>query len=367
MLWFALAVMTGLAVMVALWPLAFRRAASADVSTEVEFHRTQLAEIERDVERGQLPPEEAVGARTEAARRLLAAARPGQPARADGDNLFRRRAASVCILVAIPLIALGVYAKIGKPEMPDAPLAERKADAASPEALDAAIAKIEAHLAATPDDDKGWAVLAPVYMRLGRFEDAIGAYRQLLRIRGENGVLRADLGEAILAAAGGVVTAEARAAFEQALVDTPDLPKARFYLALATEQDGDATKALAIYRSLIRYAVGGAPWMVAMRERLAAIESGAPLSPSPVPTPPPGMSPDAQQDMIRGMVARLAARLAQSGGTVEEWVRLIRAYSVLHETDKAKEALASARKALGGDAAAMTALTEIAREVGLGD
>ncbi len=50
--------------------------------------------------------------------------------------------------------------------------------------------------------------------------------------------------------------------------------------------------------------------------------------------------------MIEGMVSRLANRLASDGGTVDEWARLIRAYTVLHEADKAKSALASARKAL---------------------
>ena len=70
--------------------------------------------------------------------------------------------------------------------------------------------------------------------------------------------------------------------------------------------------------------------------------------------------------MIRGMVDRLAMRLATSGGDAGEWQRLIRAYAVLHETDKAKDALASARKALAGDAAAGQQLDALARELGIG-
>jgi cytochrome c-type biogenesis protein CcmH len=74
-----------------------------------------------------------------------------------------------------------------------------------------------------------------------------------------------------------------------------------------------------------------------------------------------------QQDaMIRGMVERLATRLATSGGDADEWRRLIRAYTVLHEPDKAKEALASARKALAGDAEAGQQLDALARELGIG-
>ena len=73
MLWFALAVMTGLAVLAALWPLAFRRAPDHESASEAAFYKAQLDEIDRDVERGQLPQPEAASARAEAARRLIAA------------------------------------------------------------------------------------------------------------------------------------------------------------------------------------------------------------------------------------------------------------------------------------------------------
>ena len=57
----------------------------------------------------------------------------------------------------------------------------------------------------------------PVYMRLGRFEDAVKARRNALRINGASADREADLGESLMAAANGVVTDEAKAAFERAL------------------------------------------------------------------------------------------------------------------------------------------------------
>ena len=215
MLWFALAVMTGLAVLVALWPLAFRRARPPEAPSEVGFYQAQLAEIDRDVDRGQLAQSEAAAARAEAARRLIAASASEAAGAPGGDDLKRRRVAAVLILIAIPLTALGAYGLLGRPDLPDAPLAERKADVASPAALEAAIAKIEAHLAATPDDARGWRLLAPVYMRMGRYDAAANAFRQLLRLEGENGGRRADYGEALVAAAGGAVTSDARADVRQ--------------------------------------------------------------------------------------------------------------------------------------------------------
>ena len=363
MLWFALAVMTGLAVLVALWPLAFRRARPPEAASEVGFYQAQLAEIDRDVDRGQLAQSEAAAARAEAARRLIAATASEAAGAAGGDDLKRRRVAAVLILIAIPLTALGAYGLLGRPDLPDAPLAERKADVASPEALEAAIAKIEAHLAATPDDARGWQVLAPVYMRMGRYDDAAKAFRQLLRLEGENGGRRADYGEALVAAAGGAVTSDARSEFDKALTDTPALPKARFYLALAVEQDGDTKKAIEQYQSLLDDSKGNAPWVSAVKSRLAKLK-GEPAPPEVATAGVEGMSAD-QQQMVRGMVERLATRLAKSGGGAEEWARLIRAYSVLHEKDKAKETLAAARTALAGDAKAGAGLAALARDLGL--
>jgi cytochrome c-type biogenesis protein CcmH len=87
--------------------------------------------------------------------------------------------------------------------------------------------------------------------------------------------------------------------------------------------------------------------MLGLRAHLAALNGGAP--PQAQTAAAPAFSAD-QRKMIGGMVQGLADRLAKQGGSVEEWGRLIRAYSVLQEPDKAREALASARKALGSNA-----------------
>ena len=239
MLWFVLAGMTALAVLGALWPLVMRRKGVSDAASEIAFYKAQLGEIERDVERGQLPAQEAVGARAEAARRLIAASAAAPAESGAGETLTPRLIAAALVLIFVPLVALALYADLGRPDMPDAPLASRKADVKSAESLEAAIARIEAHLIASPDDGKGWAVIAPVYMRLGRFDEAVNAFRECLRVNGESATRRADYGEALVAAARGVVTADARAAFDKALAEQPDLAEARFYLGLAAEQDGD--------------------------------------------------------------------------------------------------------------------------------
>jgi cytochrome c-type biogenesis protein CcmH len=268
------------------------------------------------------------------------------------------------IAVGVPAIAFPLYALLGQPQMRDEPLASRKPTTETAGGIEAAVAGVEAHLIAKPDDGKGWAVIAPVYMRLERYDDAARAYSEALRLLGEDAMRRAAYGEALVAAAGGVVTDRAREAFDRALADQPGLPQARFYLALGAEQDGKTADAIHAYESLIADSRPDAPWLNVVKARLAAAKGEPPPQRDAGARP---AAPEAQRAMIEGMVSRLATRLASSGGSVDEWSRLIRAYSVLHQTDRAKAALADARKALGPDTNAVASLDALARDLGLGD
>jgi cytochrome c-type biogenesis protein CcmH len=69
--------------------------------------------------------------------------------------------------------------------------------------------------------------------------------------------------------------------------------------------------------------------------------------------------------MIEGMVARLAQKMAANGSDVDGWLRLIKAYSVLGERDKALAAAAGARNALAGNSDSLRRVGELAKELGL--
>ena len=361
MVWFVLAGMAACVVLAAAWPLFCASSSySADPAVnEAAFYKAQLEEIRRDVDRGLLPEGEAESARAEAARRLIATA--SGPVQAAAPARRYRLATAVLIAVGLPAIAFPLYARLGRPSKPDEPLASRKPALETTGGVEAAIAAVEARLAARPDDGKGWAVIAPVYMRLGRYDDAAHAYAEALRILGEDPLRRAAYGEALVAAAGGVVTADARKAFDQALTEKPGQPQARYYLALAAEQDGKKADAIRDYQSLLADSPPEAPWRSVVNARLVALKG------QPSPAEDAAAIPAAQRTMIEGMVNRLATRLASNGGSIDEWSRLIRAYAVLHEADKAKAALADARKALAPDANAVASLDALAHDLALGD
>ncbi len=360
MVWFAMAGIAAFAALAAIWPLLRGYSPSSVPDrprTERAFYKAQLEEIERDVGRGLLPRSEAASARAEAARRLLAV--NSDESKSVLRIPYARISVAAFVAFGVPLIAFLLYADLGRPRMADEPLAGRPSAIADKDVA-GAVSRVEAHLLAKPDDGKGWAVLAPVYVRLGRYDDAVHAYSAALRLLGPDAPLLASYGEALVAAAGGVVTDKARVAFQKALASNPASPQARFYLALAAEQDGKAGDAIKAYESLVADAPPGAPWLASVQARLAALKG----EPSPSGVSPVG-TPD--QAMIVGMVNRLATRLADKGGSIDEWGRLIRAYTVLHQTDKAKAAVADARKALAQNPSAVARLDEIARDLGLGE
>jgi cytochrome c-type biogenesis protein CcmH len=77
------------------------------------------------------------------------------------------------------------------------------------------------------------------------------------------------------------------------------------------------------------------------------------------------MSDDERREMIEGMVSRLAERLNDEGGSVDEWLRLVRSYAVLGRRDDARQALDKAASKFSSDKAALGQLEEARTQFGL--
>jgi cytochrome c-type biogenesis protein CcmH len=345
MIWLLIALMTGVAALAVVWPLA-RRARDLRLASDVAVYKDQLEEIERDQSFGLIAPAEADAARVEVSRRLLAAdsATRGRKAGTDSPPA-RRRAVAAGSLVLVAAGAIAVYLALGSPDLPGAPLSSRVAQAhGGDQSIEAMFAQVEQHLAEHPEDGKGWEVVAPIYMRLGRYDDAVTARRNALRLLGPTADRWSFLGEALVALDNNVVTANAKQAFENALKIDPQDVASRFYTGLAAEQDGRKDDAARIWRALAADAPPGAEWLASVQRALARVDSAAPGAVAAAPqSSPPG------SDMARGMVERLAARLQQDSADVDGWLQLVRSYKVLKDADKARAAEADARRALAAD------------------
>ena len=375
-LFLILALMTAAAIFAVLWPLS-RRPVTAAVGYDVADYRDQLDEIERDRKAGLIPDSEAEAARLEISRRLLSAAE-GRPAPEAPGTLWRRRAAALVALIVVPAIAAGFYITWGSPSLPGAPLAGRLNTPPEQRSIESMVAQVEAHLERNPDDGQGWAVVAPVYMRMGRFNDAVRARANAVRLLGATADREADLGEAMVAAGNSIVTADAKAAFERALKIDPDHLKAQYFVGLSAEQDGRPADAARIWRAMLERAPADAPFRPLVVESLARVDKSEPpkgIAVEPkVPRPGPTtedmaaaqqLTPEQRTQMVRGMVDRLAERLKADSADFDGWLRLVRAYVVMGDADKARGALADARNAIVGDDDKRKRLDELARALGI--
>ncbi|GEO13449.1 cytochrome c-type biogenesis protein CycH [Microvirga aerophila] len=353
--------MTAAAVMAVLWPLSRHYAVSGQADPNTQFYREQIDEIERDRERGVLLPNEAEAAKAEAGRRLLRATGMEDVAVAVGEPaLRRRRAASTLALSVLPILAIAIYGAYGSPHLLGQPPVMAARGPATPSDLATAISQIESHLAQNPQDGRGWEVIAPVYVRMGRMGDAVKAYEAALRHLGPDANRLANYGEAMVLAKDGLVSSEAQGIFEQAVKLDGTSPKARFYLARAAEQDGQIDKAKAGYAALLAGSPADAPWTAVVEEQLARLEGPQTVSRQDA-------EPQMGADDILRMVSGLASRLEAQGGSADEWARLMRSYAVLGQRDKAADAAQRARQALAQDDAGLKTIDMMARELKLTD
>lgn len=368
--WLFLALLTIAASLAVLLPLARRPQAHVPAAAhDLEVYRDQLAEIDRDRQRGLIGDSEAEEARAEIGRRMI---------KLDAAGTAGSRTSRLLPIVAagavlgVPLLSWGVYAMIGSPDLPAQPLAQRLEKDPRDNTLDELVARAESHIRANPEDGRGWNVLAPIYLRMNRPADAVIAYRNAIRLLGSDPARETGLGEALFAEAGGIVTKEAADAFRRALeAGGNDNPRARFYLATALAQEGRLEEAVADLTALMGTLPQASPWRGVVGEALARAQTGLDASVARGPSrddveAAAQMNAADRTAMIETMVAGLDERLRDNPADAEGWRRLVRSYSVLGRKDDARQALERGLKALGPDSEAGQELRDFAGTLGLG-
>jgi len=391
-LWAAVTIVTAIVVAGLVWASMRRSAAAAGrLSYDINVYKDQLDEIEQELAQGLITETEAEAARTEIERRILAAAESGgdaqtpAPAPAGGGRLM----VSAVVIVGIPALAFGLYARLGSPQYPNVPYAERQdtqraaADAQkAPDDIETLAKRLAKRMEDDPGNLRGWLLLGRTYQTMDRDGDAVKAFRKAAELAPEDMAVATELAESLVLANERKVVAEARELFKSVLSSDARNPRARYYLALADAQDGNLKAALQGWVDLVAVSHGDAPWLGTVRQSIqnAAKELNIdPMtveptltakllgpgkrpesSPAPPPTaaaPPaaaPGpsredveaaqqMSAEDRNAMIRSMVERLAERMKDTPNDLAGWQRLARAYRVLGETQKAEEAEARIR------------------------
>lgn len=423
-------VMTAGAIAWALTPLWLNRSGAAARSAhDVAVFKSQLAEVERDAERGLISSAEAEGARREISRRLLAAADAAE--REGAVAPAPKRAATAALIGSAAFVALlagVVYAGLGTPGQPDAPLASRDlvaerqdarltqaaaeklfrdslpADAPAPAApqtpagqpdFATLLTRMETAIANRPTDVHGRLLLARAYLRVERAAEAWPLFAEAAALMGVNAPteLYAEQGEAMVLAAGGYVSPGAEAAFERAA----EMPISRYFLGLAAAQAGEAPTALVAWIQLLNE-YPNAPFSGLLRSQIeeTAAAEGLALRPGALPPPPTAalgprvgaappapaaepsgpsqedvaavaaMSPEDRAAFMEGMLENALAELEDDPQQLDRWLMVIRSLTVMGRSDEAADAYRRASDAFAEDALALARLAAQAEAVGLG-
>ncbi len=357
--------------------LALRRGesqTSAAADYDLRVYRDQLKEVDRDLARRVIPPEEAERLRTEISRRILEADRASVRRTVGGSAPRGATAAALALVAALVAGSFWIYVETGAPGYSDVPLQTRIAASEEmranrmsqaeyesemgqmqpmrqpDEEYMALIGQLREALETRPDDLTGHRLLAQHEAGLGNFQAAYQAQERAIEILAEQATSEdfSALAELKILAAGGAISAEAEAALTEALRRDPANELARFLSGDMMAQLGRYDLAFRFWAPLLAQGSAEDPWYSTLRAVMPEIAWRAGQHNYEVPPPREARGPTLDQitaaeemsaedrdEMIRGMVAGLSDRLATEGGTAEDWARLIRAYGVLGEQSAA--------------------------------
>ena len=287
--------------------------ASDSAAADRAVYRDQLREVDRDIERGLLTATEGETVRLEIQRRLLAVPDASAPAKV-GKARFLAGATGVVTALG----AVGLYLFLGLPAAirPAGPDIE-------------ALTHLSDQVRANPSDADAWAQYARTATRLGQLDDAETAWRRVLSLGHATPEVVASLGEIMVLRQNGTIDPDAQGMFEMAIKGDPKNDVARYYLALASAQAGDAKDAIARWQALLDDMPPGAPGRDSVMRRMEETARSAGIQ---VPA-----APDRTAE-IEGMVAKLADRLTRQPDDEAGWERLGRSYAVLGKSEAAADA-----------------------------
>lgn len=365
---------------------------------QIALYKGQLEEVDRDVARGVLNPAEADRARAEISRRLLSVSRTEQ-ASGTAPAWASRAVAGVIAVVLLGLGAL-TYLDLGSPGEPDQPIAARlaqaeemranrpdqaalQAAAPAPPPVDAPqdyldqIAQLRALVPTRPDDLEGWTLLSFHETRLGNYAAALTAQDRVVALKGDAATMddlqrQLDL---MVAAANGVVSPEAEAKARDLLARDDANVAGRYYMGALYNQTGRPDVAFRIWRPIVesgdtsfhadlaRAQIEDAAARAGVEYRLPEVKGPGMAEMAAA----QDMSPEDREAMIGGMVAQLAERLGSQGGPASDWARLITAYGVLGDTEKAGMVWAEAQTTFADDSVGMQVLQAAAKSAGVAE
>ena len=381
-----------------------KNAVQREENADLKFYKSQLSEIEKDIAKGAIVSEEAEQLKVEISRRIL---------KNKNQSLFKisfqssnSRLTFVFILgIFTSFLSLGLYASLGslgyfdfsqknrieaakllketRPSQQEAWNALSDVKINTPEGeMGEIITKLRKISQERPNDITGLRYLMRTEASLNNFENAAIAQMSLVKLLGDQVLLEDlyQLAELMVISLNGYVSPEAEALFRKVLSQEEDNGGALYYLGLMYANLDRPDLSFEIWRKLLNRGPDDAPWVPLIREQIMEVAWRAGKNRYELPPKTTislngptkadieasnEMTSDERREMISNMVESLANRLASQGGTSDEWARLIKALSVLGDSDRAKKIWAEASNIYNNSPADLNIINNIAKEIGI--
>ncbi|MGC2456519.1 MAG: c-type cytochrome biogenesis protein CcmI [Gallionellaceae bacterium] len=220
-------------------------------SANLEIFRDQIAEMDNDLRNGLLTQELYDQGKRELQARLLEEVN-GPEGAVGTVKRNPHKSLALVLAVALPLLAIGLYWKIGNRDalLPPGSVSGQGMTGAAQS--DAALKNLEGKLAVNPKDTDSLEALARLYAGMGRYGDAAMTYNKLTKLVTQNAQLWADFADALAMASGQKLAGHPTLLIKTALALDPNNPKALALAGAAAMEIGEYPAAIQYWEKLLK-------------------------------------------------------------------------------------------------------------------
>lgn len=170
-------------------------------------------------------------------------------------NPASNRITQLVLIIAVPVVAISLYAYLGQPELINtgnkqaaAPAGQTPANAGTVEQL---VEKLAARLKQQPDNAEGWFMLGRSYMSLNRYKEAVAALEKTNQLVPNNPTVMLRYADALTMLNGGQISGKPFELIKKAVEIRPDDQTGLWLLGMGYEQKGEYQKAISYWNILL--------------------------------------------------------------------------------------------------------------------
>jgi len=259
--WLICIALTAIALAFVMPPLWQRNSASpehSDAEANIEVYRDQLSELEADRDNGSISPQQYSIEREEIERRLLEDVPSSTPKSELKTFPAGGRRFAYALALAIPVLAAGLYFRIGSPGVITASAGMPSRQAApnqgmrSQQDIEANVDALAKRLEQNPTDANGWRMLGRSYLTLEKYKEAAGAFARASALKTDDADLLADHAFALGMANGQRLSGQPQELIDKALKLDPENPKALELAGTAAYEAKNYTQAIGYWERLLK-------------------------------------------------------------------------------------------------------------------